>query len=395
MVYLSTINIANSMGAVNKITGVFTRLRCEILTKNPNMKNLIKLFSILFSIGFFLSSCEGPMGPTGEPGKDGTNGIDANATCTLCHSSSAVIETKLAQWGNSVHATGENAAYANRNGCLQCHTSQGFLQAVATGSTSNLTIPTDPMQINCYTCHKIHQTFTDEDWALTKPGAEQLIVKYAGATITYDKGNSNQCVQCHQARDVSPAPVLDGPDFVITSSGSRMGVHHAPMANFLLGKIPFDVLPGEALPTTANDHAGPDGCITCHMSVPYGYMAGGHEMGMTYSAHEGPATLNTTGCLTCHTTSTSATMITRFTTLQTSIQAKLDQLKDQLIAYGVYDTSNDLAKPGTWKANAVLAYLNYDAVVQDKSLGIHNPAYITVLLDNSIAAMTAILPPVK
>ena len=167
--------------------------------------------------GFILTSCEGPAGAPGKDGKDGlpgTAGIDANETCTLCHSNSAVIETKLAQWGESLHATGENAAYANRSGCVQCHTSQGFLEAVAEGSTANVSVPTNPMQINCYTCHKIHDTFTDNDWALTKPAAEPLILKYAGVTITYNKGNSNQCVACHQARDVSPLPVLDGDDML-------------------------------------------------------------------------------------------------------------------------------------------------------------------------------------
>ncbi len=362
------------------------------------MKNLLRLLSLLTFTGFILTSCEGPMGPAGENGangKDGIAGIDANQSCTLCHDNSALIETKYAQWSESVHATGENAAYANRTGCVRCHTSQGFLEYVAEGSDANISVPTDPQQINCYTCHKIHKTWTDEDWALTKPGAEALILKYAGATVTYDKGNSNQCVACHQARDVSPAPVLDGPDFAITSS--RIGVHHGPQSNFLLGKIPFDVLPGTALPTS-NPHTGTAGCVTCHMSTPYGYMAGGHSWNMTYSAHGGPETLNNTGCLTslCHTSAT--TVATLFASVQTDVEAKLATLEAQLVAAGIYDNDPtvELAKTGTFKANAVLAYLNYDAVVQDKSMGVHNPQYIRTLLDNSIAAMTTLgYPPAK
>jgi len=35
----------------------------------------------------------------------------------------------------------------------------------------------------------------------------------------------------------------------------------------------------------------------------------------------------------------------------------------------------------------VVAYLNYNAVVEDKSMGAHNPSYIKTLLDNSIAEM--------
>ena len=353
------------------------------------MKKLIRLMSLLTIAGFFLTSCEGPMGPAGangENGADGANGIDANATCTQCHSSSAVIETKLAQWGESVHATGVNAAYADRNGCVQCHTSQGFLEYVATGSDQGLAIPTDPMQINCYTCHKIHDTFTDDDWALTKPGAQELILKYAGATVTYDKGNSNQCVACHQARDVSPMPVVDADSYTVASN--RVGVHHAPMSNFLLGKIPFE-LPGADYPT-GNAHSTDAGCITCHMAKPYGYMAGGHNMSMTYEVH-GAETLNTNGCLaTCHPSQTATTLSANFADLEEEVTTKLETLKTQLIAAGIYDTSNDLAIPGTFKANVALAYLNYDAVVQDKSFGAHNPGYIKTLLDNSITAMTAL-----
>jgi hypothetical protein len=348
------------------------------------MRKLIKLTSVLLTAGIFLASCEGPMGPQGPAGKDGANGIDANQTCTECHTSSAQIELKQAQWRNSLHATGENAAYANRTGCVRCHVSQGFLEYVAEGSDANLSIPDEPMQINCYTCHKIHSTYTSNDWELTKPGAEALILKYGGSTVTYDYGNSNQCVACHQARDVSPAPVYNGDDFAITSS--RIGVHHSPVSNFLLGKIPFE-LPGIAYPTT-NPHlkGSSESCITCHMAQPYGYMAGDHTWNMTYSAHGGPETLNTNGCLTCH--ADAAGVVTDFEDLQALVTAKLDTLKNQLVAAGVYNTSNDLAKTGTFKANAVLAYLNYDAVVQDKSLGVHNPAYIQALLNNSIAAMS-------
>ena len=169
-----------------------------------------------------------------------------------------------------------------------------------------------------------------------------------------------------------------------------MGVHHAPMSNFLLGKIPFDVLPGTAMPTT-NPHDNPSGCITCHMSTPYGYMAGGHEMGMTYSAHGGSETLNATGCLTCHSTYTQATITTKLNVLRGEVQTKLDELEAQLTTYGVYSPATGLAVAGTWKANAVLAYLNFNAVNEDKSLGVHNPVYTKVLLDNSIAAMTSIL----
>ncbi len=339
------------------------------------MKNLKKLLLLLLPAGFFMASCEGPMGP---------QGADANQSCTECHNSSANLEAKQAQWEESLHARGENAAYANRTGCVQCHTSQGFLEYVAEGSAADISVPADPMQINCYTCHKIHETFTADDYELTKPGAEKLEQKYAGADITWDKGSSNQCVACHQARAVTPLPVANGADFAITNS--RIGPHHAPNANLILGKIPFE-LTGTAYPS-GNPHSSAEGCIDCHMAKPYGYLAGGHNMGMSYDSH-GTETLNTTGCITCHSGETPASITTKYNTLKTTIDGKLATLRAQLIAANIYNGATGLAKTGTFKANAALSYLTYNTIVEDRSNGMHNPGYIKVLLDNAITSMTA------
>ena len=361
------------------------------------MKNLIKLFTLLTVLGFMLSSCEGPMGPAGADGTDGTNGtngtngIDATASCILCHNNDATIELKLAQWGGSIHATGGNAAYANRTGCVQCHTSQGFLEYVAEGSTASLTVPAEPMQINCYTCHKIHDSFSTDDWDLTKPGAQILNVKYAGADVTWDKGTSNQCVACHQAFPVSPAPVLDGPNFEITNT--RIGTHHGPMANLVLGKTAFE-LPGTAYPTS-NPHSTAKGCVTCHMAKPYGYQAGGHNMGLEYDSH-GTMKMLYTGCADCHDVTSAGVAAGKLAidekieAAHVVIEAKLETLKNQLIEADIFDTSNSLAKKGTYPANAVFAYINFNMIEEDRSLGSHNPFYTKVLLDNSIAAMTAL-----
>jgi hypothetical protein len=349
------------------------------------MKNLLRLCSVLFASALLFSACEGPMGPagaTGAAGKDGKDGVDANATCTQCHNNDAVIETRVAQWEESVHATGGNAAYANRTGCVQCHVSQGFLEAVAEGSTANITVPDEPQQINCYTCHMIHETYTLADWDLTKPGAQVLDVQYNGSSITYNLGNSNQCVQCHQTRPVSPAPVKDGADFAITSS--RIGVHHGPNANLLLGKTAFE-LDGNTYPTS-NAHASSTGCLVCHMAKPYGYQAGQHNMGMKYDSH-GTEMLNTNGCMTtgCHSDAT--TLATNLTALQTAVTAKLDSLATMLESAGIYDPATGLAKNGTFNANAVMAYINFNMIEEDRSEGVHNPAYTKTLLRNSIQTL--------
>ncbi|HLN21564.1 MAG TPA: hypothetical protein VK213_10775 [Bacteroidales bacterium] len=340
------------------------------------MKILNRILLFVIPAGLVLTSCEGPQGP---------QGIDANQSCTECHDNSAQIETKQAQWEHSLHATGENAAYANRAGCAECHTSQGFLEYVAEGSRANISLPDEPMQINCYTCHEIHTTYTEEDYSLTKPGAETLILKAKdGSTVTWDKGTSNQCVGCHQARNVATIPVQNAATFSITDT--RFGPHHAPNSNLMLGKIPFELTGSAAYPTT-NPHNLSNACIDCHMSKPYGYMAGGHSMNMFYDAH-GVETLNTNACITCHTDATTAK--NKFTALQTAVSTKLSKLESQLTAANVYNPTTGLAKAGTTTGNAALAYLCYNTIKEDKSFGMHNPSYTKALLDNAIQAMTAL-----
>ncbi len=352
------------------------------------MKRLLKIATFLVSAGLIMASCEGPMGPQGEDGPQGDKG-DPGTTlgCADCHNNSSPMAAFSAQWQESTHALGGNAPYANRAGCVQCHTSQGFLEYVAEGSTAALSVPLHPMQINCATCHEIHQTYSEDDWALTKPGAQTLEVKYAGANVIWDKGTSNQCVFCHQSRDVTPAPVANGADFAIASS--RIGPHHGPNANLILGKTPFE-LPGTTHPTT-NPHSTAGGCVTCHMSTPYGYQAGGHNMSLTYDSH-GTETRLVTGCTPCHELGASpyTAFNNKITATQTEVQELLDDLEAQLVAAGVYNPTTELAKTGTFKANAVLAYLNYNTVKEDRSLGIHNPGYIKTLLNNSISSMAAL-----
>lgn len=354
------------------------------------MKNSLKIVTLLVSVVLTMASCEGPMGPTGADGSKGDKGDKGDPGTTLacaeCHNNNAQVPIFSAQWNTSTHAVGGNAPYANRTGCVQCHTSQGFLEYVAEGSVAAISLPEHPSQITCYTCHEIHKTYSDDDWALTKPGAQTLDVKYNNADVVWDKGTSNQCVFCHQERPVSPAPVANGPDFTITSS--RIGPHHGPNANLILGKHPFE-LPGTDHP--ANGHSTANGCVTCHMSAPYGYQAGGHNMSLKYDSH-GTETRLLTGCTSCHDIGSSpyTAFNNKITELQDEVAELLEDLEVQLTAAGIYNPSTELAKTGTFKANAVLAYLNFNTIKEDRSLGMHNPEYIKALLVESIDAMAAL-----
>ncbi len=349
------------------------------------MKKFKSLFIYsLMLAGIALYSCEGPAGKDGVDGQDGIDGETGTAQCQICHNDDQWMAQKVAQYNHSFHANGENAAYANRTGCTQCHVSQGFVDYATTGTAA--ASYTDPLQQNCYTCHKVHKTYTESDWDLTTTAAVTLT--HGGAS--YNKGNSNLCANCHQARALSPAmPTVGSTDpFVITSGQTRWGTHHGPMANVLLGTSLFEVTGTVSYAT--NVHAGiAQGCVNCHMSTPYGTDAGGHNMGMEYDSHGTPY-VNVTGCSPCHAigTSTEITALrTKITNFQASIQTLLDQLEALLIAQNVYDPATGLMKAGTFTANQGGAYLNYQSIKEDKSLGVHNPQYAKALLQNSIEAI--------
>jgi hypothetical protein len=81
-------------------------------------------------------------------------------------------------------------------------------------------------------------------------------------------------------------------------------------------------------------------------------------------------------------------MTTKYNNLKTQIEGKLDDLKAQLIAAGIYNPSTGLAKAGSFNPNAALAYLTFNTIIEDRSSGVHNPGYTKTLLDNAIASMT-------
>jgi hypothetical protein len=329
-----------------------------------------------------VASCtkEGPAGPPGKDGvdgEDGINGTDGTATCIQCHSDDQVNFAKTNQWAHSTHATGGNFE-RNEGECAICHTSQGFLRYNVSGTydpdADGAMIP-DPNPVNCYTCHQIHSTYEVDDYAFTVT-APAMLRNTDGQT--FDFGFANLCATCHQGRTVDPWPVPGSGDIVVTSS--RYGVHHGPQANALSGMG----LEGFGAPSNHPHKNITNACVTCHMAEPYGVQSGGHTMFMGYEYH-GAVELNINGCIACH--SDEESLIANTEELQIEVQTLLDELKVLLDAAGITAEGSDSSIPGTYPADVAAACLNYKALTEDRSLGIHNPTYIKKTLQNSIAAL--------
>ena len=176
------------------------------------MKKLLLLvlsgIMVMAVSGLIFIGCtkEGPQGPAGP---NGTNGKDANATCTNCHNFGDTVIVKIFQYDASKHASASTIIEAARSGCSGCHSHEGFLEKLQTGSTVTQAY-NDAAPINCRTCHLIHNTYSPTDWALRDiepvhpyidtTSSIDLTVTIPGGT----DGTSNLCGKCHQARLASP-----------------------------------------------------------------------------------------------------------------------------------------------------------------------------------------------
>jgi nitrate/TMAO reductase-like tetraheme cytochrome c subunit len=354
--------------------------------------SILKFIFFVFICAFMASSCtkEGPMGPAGSNGTDGINGTngtdgqdgqdgaDGNATCSECHSDNQVIFARENQWAVSMHATG-SAFERNAGECAECHTSQGFIANLA-GTYDGVGPINNPNPQNCYTCHKIHETFTAADLELTVSKMDPITLR--NTELTNNFGAGNVCASCHQARTLDPFPVPDGDSISVTSP--YWGVHHGTQANALagVGMGLFEI--GEGFTNSA--HASMENaCVTCHMPNPYGTQAGGHTMWMDYEYH-GASAVWAEGCVPCHTADEVHDMVPE---LQAEVQVLLDDLKTLLDAAGITNPGSDTPVVGKYSANVAGACVDYKAITEDKSLGVHNPKYIKKLIKNCIEALEA------
>ncbi len=358
------------------------------------MKRQVPLWAGAALLALVVAGCEGPVGPQGPEGATGVQGpqgpagetgpagANGNSTCTQCHVSDTEMFARELQYEGSGHYLNGNYAYANRDGCADCHTHEGFLARLAGGWGAGLAVDNASPQ-NCRTCHKIHETYTRADYDLrtTAPVALQV-----GGTVDFGKGNL--CANCHMSREISPMPAVGGPAVDVTSS--RYGGHHSPVANVLGGTGLFE-FPGTIILAGPFIHGNKNvGCPACHMAPGYGNEGGGHTLNMEYDSH-GTITQNLTGCLQagCHAS------LTGFNdgNIQGQVQAQLDSLATLLRKAGIMAAAPSVSsKSGSFSGDVAAAFINWQLVTEDKSLGIHNPPYVVGILRNTIDKMKTIVP---
>jgi hypothetical protein len=309
-----------------------------------------------------LMGCEGSSGPAGEPGPAGPTGPVADASnlsCTECHNGSSLITGKTAAWSESLHGNGEAYARGSRSSCAGCHSGGAFQEMVLDGLTPATVTAGDPepTRQDCRTCHQIHTTNTDADWALTTTSPVEL---FAFEGVTFDGGDGNLCATCHQPRR-AVTPAVDG-QIEITST--HWGPHHGPQSAMMLGIAGAgDVVGRPMIHYTAIEGT----CVGCHM---------GQEQDHSFEA-------NVSACQTCHAGAEDFDI----NGVQTEIQTKLDELEAGLISLGWLDEEGHPAVTSIPAAQAAALWNWIYIAHEDKSLGVHNPAYTKALLDAGLDAL--------
>ena len=197
--------------------------------------------------------------------------------------------------------------------------------------------------------------------------------------------SGNLCARCHQARRVSPMPVPGGDPVTVTST--RYGTHHGPQGQIIAGTGLFTFGNVTTGPHVHGDKAYNEKvCAGCHMNQAYGEQSGGHTFNMKYEYH-GSTVENIASCAQCHKT------VENFDhfNLRPEVKGLLADLEQELLRLGLRTASTDphnyYATRGTFPADVAAAFVNWQTISEDRSLGLHNPVYVKGVLKNSIAKM--------
>ena len=290
--------------------------------------------------------------------------------CTDCHDDTTKLTGKKTAWEESNHGMNESYLRATSASCAGCHSGGAFSVMVAAGKMPNqATADPEPTRQDCRACHEIHETYTGVDWALETTAAVPL---FAIAGSTFDGGKGNLCATCHQPRRNAPVAT----NGVITGISEHWGPHHGPQSAMMLGvggagpSVAAAALTGAPM---AHYTLVSDTCVSCHMGNDQHSFA--PAVAACQSCHPGAEDFDING-------------------VQTAVQDRLDAIADALIAAGAL-TENTVDGHPTEEAienglpeNIGTALYNWLYIAhEDKSLGVHNPAYTRALLDAAEEAL--------
>ncbi|MFA9406800.1 MAG: hypothetical protein ACERKX_13390 [Anaerolineales bacterium] len=334
-----------------------------------NSKRML-MFGLLLLVALVMAGCagtageQGEAGPAGPPGPEGPAGAAAvmmaeDLTCAECHDDGTGLTGKATAWGDSRHGVNESYVRGTSSSCAGCHSGGAFSAMVAAGQNPSEVEAgdPDPTRQDCRACHAIHTSYTANDWALETTDPVEL---YAFEGATFDGGMGNLCTTCHQPR----RGIDEAVDGMIEITSTHWGPHHGPQSAMLLGLAGAGVVEGSP---SAHYSMVEDTCVTCHMGE-----GDDHTFDPDVAACQG-----------CHADAEDFDI----NGLQTEVQAGLDELEEALLAKGWLDEEGHPAVTSIPEAEAAALWNWIYIAHEDKSVGVHNPAYTKALIEAGLEAL--------
>lgn len=322
-----------------------------------------------------------------DKGIDGAN-LGTNQ-CAQCHDSGNGRYQGFYEWSGSAHAetNQSSATVIANNTCRACHTGEGFVAVHVKGTTIPSLRNEDYHATTCSTCHDPHHS--DHPAQLRVAG--DFVIP--SGERPYNSGSGGLCFRCHNSR------IANGE---ATALSSFRGTHYSAQADMLLGTTgaSFGL---EFAANSAHAVVVPDSCVHCHMADGVGEMGdltpprvGDHTFAMR--DHNASVHNAVNACATCHIGL--ETYDLRATGdydgngvvdgVQTEVAGLLAILRDGIIetmpgtsVESSGAVSINAANFANLSDNQKRALYNYNFVVNDGSMGIHNTAYTIQLLQRS------------
>ncbi len=348
-------------------------------------------------------------------------------TCNYCHNAGTkhVIGEQWLYSGEDAsefdgrgfeggHGKGTYVARGSSAGCAPCHSGAGQVEWVKEGRPVNeyglpaavSSVP-ETTKHTCATCHDPHDAsnehqlrFADMQLGDGTPVTMQLY------------GTGATCMQCHRARVNAPTYAEDP-----VNASSHYGPHHGPQADLLLAsnhpvfrdengdEIHFPSSPHAVAVLPGHDEG--DACVNCHMGGDAKVDAdgnvillGGHSWNM--SDPEGNDFVE--ACNPCHGSFGGSFKDKKYYLngnadldgngvaegLQPEVKGLMEQLALLLPPVGENEVQV-LPDDSTLTPSIMKSAYAYIWVEEDRSFGIHNPAFTTALLYAAIREMGGVV----
>ncbi len=314
--------------------------------------------------------------------------------CFDCHSDDDnMLLRPRGQFDNSAHAN-HSLLDVVEESCTKCHTHEGFLNTYTDESVNHSAFSV----INCFTCHQPHpeNPGTYGEWDMKDLRASDTNVRFVetqstgrndGSGYGADFGLSNSCGHCHKATN----SIAKTNQVILTED---FGPHVSPQADIVSARNGyfFDIASVE--PSKLSSHFD-NGCIKCHygkFGEGQGYTFGEHTFRLEDKNSGLPFVDNCNGCHTGN-----PEKVTDFYDRPSVIEMNnlADSVKSLLASYEVIDlvadTSGLTYEIGkTVSAIKAQAYYNLQMFIKDGSQGIHNPNFVTAMLDSTINVLDSL-----